>query len=104
MCNVKPEEEWPGTGEAENVNDKIQERIRKNLSARGYQELAQSTKDALVLWISVNITEYVGENPTSQDRQELKNWYLIWLALFPGIPVPNHPCKFHTLRVTYFLR
>ncbi|EHL03123.1 hypothetical protein M7I_0815 [Glarea lozoyensis 74030] len=91
MCHVKPEEEWPGSAEAESINDKVQERIRKKISARGYQELESSTKDALVLWVSANITEYVGDNPTSQDKQELKNWYLIWLALFPGIPVPSQP-------------
>jgi hypothetical protein len=102
MCDVKPELEWPGTGEAENINDKIQERVDKKLSARGYQELEPSTKNALVLWVSANITEYVGDNPTTQDKQELKNWYLIWLALFPGVPVPSHPCKYHTFRVIYF--
>lgn len=92
-CDPVLPDQWPGIDQAENINETIQERITINLTARGYQQLPQTTKDALNIWVSANITEYVSDSPTPQDLLELKNWYLIWLALFPGIVVPTHPCK-----------
>jgi hypothetical protein len=97
ICGAVLPAQWPGIDQAENINETIQKRINKNLSARGYQLLLQRTKDALELWVSANITEYVGDSPTSQDLLELRNWYLIWLALFPGVAVPSNPCKITSL-------
>jgi len=37
MYDVKLEEEWPRTSDAGNINDQLQERIREQLSARGYK-------------------------------------------------------------------
>jgi len=92
-CDSVLPDQWPGINQAENINETIQERITAILTARGFHQLPQTTKDAVNLWVSANITEYVSDSPTPQDMLELKNWYLMWLALFPGIAVPVHPCK-----------
>ncbi|KAH8802661.1 hypothetical protein F5884DRAFT_755977 [Xylogone sp. PMI_703] len=91
MCHVIPEDAWPTTHQTESIDKKVKDRINEKLSARGYQQLDSATKFAIESWISANITEYVGENPLQQDKLALRNWYLVWLTLFPGVPVPSHP-------------
>jgi hypothetical protein len=95
MCETIAEERWSITDHAEGISYVMQKRIRWNLSPRGQQALSEETRAALEIWVQTNITEYVGDKRTAQDELELKNWYLIWLALFPGINVPSHPCKLH---------
>lgn len=92
ICKRLSETQWPSTVQAENINEIIQKRIDKYLSATK-QELGTQIITALETWISENITEYVGENPTPRDQAELRGWYLFWLALFPTVDVPKHPCE-----------
>jgi hypothetical protein len=92
-CEKLLPEQWPGTGQAENINETIRQRINNILSSRGYYLLPQTTKSAIELWVDANIAEYAGASALHKDRLELKNWYLMWLALLPDIPAPTHPCE-----------
>lgn len=92
-CQAVMQDYWPGIHQAININETIQRRIDLKLSADGFDKLPQTTKDALHIWVEANIEEYVGNGASSQERRELKNWYLIWLALFPGVEVPLNPCE-----------
>lgn len=92
ICRRRGETQWPSTDQAENINEIIQKRIDRYLSTT-IEELGAQTSTALETWISENITEYAGENPVPKDRAELRSWYLFWLALFPGVDVPKHPCE-----------
>ncbi|KAH8671902.1 hypothetical protein BGZ60DRAFT_22954 [Tricladium varicosporioides] len=96
-CEMLLPEQWPGTGQAENINETIRQRISSILTSRGYYMLLQATKSAIDLWVDANIVEYAGTSALHKDRLELKNWYLIWLALFPDIPAPTHPCEWDLL-------
>ena len=100
-CQAVLQDYWPGIHQAININETIQKRIDLKLSADGFDKLPQTTKDALHIWVEANIEEYVGNSPSSQERRELKNWYLIWLALFPGVEVPHNPCEPLSVLSTY---
>lgn len=93
MCTVRDDLLWPGTIQAEGINDFIEERIKKFRKPAFQKRLSDDTQVALNTWVRANVTEYVGTNFTKHDELELRNWYLIWLALFPGVDVPPHPCE-----------
>jgi hypothetical protein len=93
MCTVRDDLQWPGTIQAEGINDFIEERIKTFRKSAFQKRLSDDTQVALNTWVRANVTEYVGTDFTEQDELELKNWYLIWLALFPHVDVPPHPCE-----------
>jgi hypothetical protein len=78
-------------------------RIKGEVSIKGYDQLPQDVKGPIEIWVSANIGDYAQNRSIDWRQSELRKWYMVWMILHPGIPVPDHPCKcsliFFTLEV-----
>lgn len=48
-------------------------------------------------WIDRNVPTYIAESSTvyAEAAQELGEWYIVFVTLFPGENIPSDPCKYH---------
>jgi phage FluMu protein Com len=76
-------------------------RINREVSRKGYDQLPQDVKGPIEIWVSANIGDYAQNRPIDDRQSELRKWYMVWLILHPGTPVPNHPCKCSLIFLTF---
>jgi len=67
------------------------EALQKHLMASDvYEVRPRSTTDGIN---DVQLIELKSKKKTTAGFSEVDRWFDIWRILFPGMPLPPHPCK-----------